>query len=96
MTLLTGLRKTSGGVVRIQGTLIILHMTGDARSAGEVVAVVDVAVGTLAGRYRVPASKREASRRVIELRAEPVVRSVAKRATGRKSGMAWTGILEIR
>lgn len=56
MALLTGLRESGGHMVGIRRSLIILQMTGDARRAGEVVIVVNVAVGAETGRHGVAAS----------------------------------------
>ena len=55
MALLAGLREGGRHVVGIGGSLIILQMAGNAGRAGEVVIVVDVAVGAQPGRHGVAA-----------------------------------------
>ena len=54
-----GLREAALHVIRLLGVLEILQMASDARSLGQVVVVVDVAVGTRARRHGVRAGERE-------------------------------------
>ena len=58
----------------------------DARHAGQVVIVVDVAIGALAGRNGVAASKKESGCRMVKLGIEPVVGAVASIALSRELG----------
>ena len=53
VALLTGLRESGGHMVGIGGSLIILQVAGNAGRAGEVVIVVDVAVGAQPRRHGV-------------------------------------------
>ena len=64
-------------MVWIRGRLIVLQVTSDAGGVDEVVVVIDMAVGTLTRRHGVSARQRKSNRRVIEIRIEPVVGSVA-------------------
>ena len=64
-------------MVRIQRALVVLQMATHAGRTGQVVIVVDVAIGALARRDGVPSSEREAGRAVIELGVEPGVETVA-------------------
>jgi len=61
-------------VVRIRRALIILEMAADACRGGQVVIVVNVAIGALARRNRVKSGQRESSGVVIERRIHPVRR----------------------
>ena len=54
-------------------------------SAGEIEVVVDVAIATLPRRNRVTSGERKSHRRMIEVRAEPIVRSMARVAGGRET-----------
>ena len=76
----------SGVRHRSRGTGEIFLVTGEARRAGQVVIVVDVAIDALAGRIRVPSSQQEPGRAVIKLGIQPVVCSVTALACGRELG----------
>ena len=56
-------------------------MAGDARRAGQVVVVVDVAIGAGARRNRVQASQRETGAVVIERRIQPGTGAVTRIAS---------------
>ena len=62
----------------------IFLVTRDTKGAGEVVIVVDVAVGALSWRHGVPAGQGKPNRGVIELGIQPVVRQVARFTGGGK------------
>ena len=59
-------------MVRIRRALIILEMAADACRGGQVVIVVNVAIGALARRYRVQAGQREARVVMVEGCVHPV------------------------
>jgi hypothetical protein len=89
----TLVRHRAGRVVVIS---LVARNTSRAR---EVEGVVDVAIRAGAGRNRVPPSQRESHRVVIELRIQPVVRSVALFAGSRVSEgdvIRGRGLLEVR
>jgi hypothetical protein len=77
MALLAGLREARRHVIRVGGALEIGQVAADARRirGGQVVVVIDVAMGALQGRVR--AGQREAGGRVIEGRARPGRRVMA-------------------
>ncbi len=87
MTLVAGLREVRGDVVRIGGALIVLEMATHAGFDGDVVVVVDVAVGALARRNGVLPSQRKAGGRVIELAIGPLHGVVALLARGWEASM---------
>ena len=98
MAEITGLGERSTDVIRICSRLIVFQMASNASSTGEVVVVVDVAVGALPRRHSVAAGQGKSDRAVIELGVEPVIRSVATLAGGGKLGddvVRATGCLEI-
>jgi len=86
VALLAGLREVSGDVVRIRGRLIILQVATDAGRAGEVVVVINVAVGAQPGRDCVAAGKRKSHRVVIESGIKPGIGAMAGVAGGGESG----------
>ena len=71
------MRKARGNVTGIGCSLIVLKVTSDAGGAGQVVIVVHVAIGALAGWNRVRPSQRESGAVVIERRIQPGGRVVA-------------------
>jgi hypothetical protein len=75
----TGLRKSSGHVIRVCGALEILQVTGNARRTRQVVIVIDVAVRALARWNRMRPSQCESGGAVIEGRGRPTARAVALR-----------------
>ena len=79
------LGKVGRDVVRIRSSLIVLQVTADTGSAGEVEVVVNVAVAALPRWNSVSTGQRETDRTVIEVRTEPGVRAMAQRAVGRES-----------
>ena len=80
VALIASLRKTSGHVIRIGGSLIVLEVAAHASRAGQVVIVVDVAIGAHARRHRMASSQRKSNRVVVESRVQPGVRPVAEAA----------------
>ena len=77
VALRTSLRKIRAHVIRIGGALEILQVTRNASRVRQVVVVVDMAVGALAWRHRVPSRQREASGAVVKRRIGPGTRAVA-------------------
>ncbi len=71
VTLFAGLREIRSDVIRIGGSLEILQVAAHAGRGGEVVVVVDVAVGAGARRYRVQAGEREPGAVVIKRGIQP-------------------------
>ena len=66
MASITGLCESAGDVVGVRGTLEILEVAGNAGVGGQVVIVVDVAIGTGARRHGMHAGEREVDAGVIE------------------------------
>ena len=85
MALLTGCGET-GVRYRSRGAGEIFLVTREARRAGQVVIVVDVAIDALAGRIRVSSSQKEPGHAVIKLGIQPVVCGVTALARGRELG----------
>jgi hypothetical protein len=79
------LREAALHVIRVISVPEILQMARDARSLGQVVVVVDVAVDTRARRHGVSAGERESGLGVIEIRWRPGRRGVARLACLRES-----------
>src|SRR4029077_13242285 len=71
VTGVAGLREIRRHVVGIGGSLEILQVAGDAGRAGQVVVVVDMAVGAGARRDHVQSGERETGSFVIERGIEP-------------------------
>ena len=65
------LREIRRDVVRIRCPLVVLQVTGHARVRGQVVVVIDMAVGALPRRHRVHTGQGEGGKRVIERRVRP-------------------------
>src|SRR4030081_3320405 len=86
MALLADLREVCGNVIRIGRALKILQVASYARSAGQVVVIVDMAVRALPWRHGMPPRQGKTSCGVIELRAHPVICAVTLFAGDRKSG----------
>ena len=82
MALLAGRGEVCRDVIGVRRALKILQVAANAACAGQVVVVVDVAIGTLPRRHCMPASQRESCRRVIELRVQPIVGGVTVLACG--------------
>jgi len=85
MALLTGCGET-GVRHRSRGAGEIFLVTREARRAGQVVIVVDVAIDALAGRIRVSSSQKEPGHAVIKLGVQPVVCRVTALARGGELG----------
>ena len=90
-----GLREAPGHVVRIRRVLESLDMAAGARRGRQIVIVVDVAIDAGPWRHGVSTGQREARRRVIELRVQPVVGRVARFA-GRLESRAARSVVRIR
>ena len=80
MALIATLREVRRDVVRIRRALVVLEMAGHTGIAGQVVIVIDVAIGALPWRYRVHARQRKISRIVVEGCVRPRGGVVALRA----------------
>jgi hypothetical protein len=83
---ITSLREGGGDVIGIGSRLIILQMAIHASCTGEVVVVVDVAIGALPRRHSVAGGQGKSDGAVIELGVQPVVSSMATLAGGGKVG----------
>jgi hypothetical protein len=90
---ITSLGEGGGDVIRIGGRLIILEMAIYASRAGEVVVVVDMAIGALPRRHGVAGGQRKPDGTVIELGVQPVIGSVATIAGAGKVGRDVVGTL---
>ena len=93
------LRESTGNVVGIGGSLEILEVARHASVGGQVVVVVDVAVGAGARRDSMRARQREVDGVVIEDRPRPTCSGMAGLAGTRESAGNVIGIrcsLEIR
>ena len=82
----SGMRQRRRRVVEIS------LVTADARHGGQVVVVVDVAIGAFARRYGMAAGEKESGGGVVELRIQPVVGGVAGVALSRELGRHVVGI----
>src|ERR1700724_3093317 len=80
-------------VVRVIGVLKILQMAGDAGGLGQVVVIVDMAIGARTGRHGVSASEEESSECVIEPCVQPVLGRVARFACSSKFSGHVVGVL---
>ena len=85
MALLTRCGET-GVRHRSRGAGEIFLVTREARRAGQVVIVVDVAIDALAGRIRVPSSQKEPGHAVVKFGVEPVVRRMTALARSGELG----------
>jgi len=61
-----GLREVRSRVIWIRCSLIVLQVTRGTGRAGQVVVVVNVAIGALTGRHGVHAAQREGCQRMIK------------------------------
>jgi hypothetical protein len=86
VTLRTSLGKIRTHVVRIRGALEVLQVARYAVGIGQVVVVVDVAVGAQPRRHRVHAGQRESCRGVVEGAIRPQNRVVTAFASRREAG----------
>ena len=77
-------REVRRYVVRVRSALEIFEVTVYASRAGQVVVIVDVAIGALARRHRMSTAQRESHRIVIELGIHPVIAGMAGIAVGGK------------
>jgi len=90
---ITSLGEGGRDVIRISGRLIILKMAIHASRTGEVVVVVDMAIGALPRRHSVAGGQGKSDGAVIELGVQPVVGSVTTIAGGGKVGCDVVGTL---
>ena len=74
-------------MVRVVCALIILQVTGHTGSTGQVVVVIDVAVGALTRWHRVRSGQHKPGGGVVELAIGPLHRIVTLLAGSRESGM---------
>ena len=98
MALLTGCGET-GVRHRSCSAGEIFLVTREARRAGQVVIVVDVAIDALAGRIRVPPSQKEPGRAVIKLGIQPVVggvTAIARRGELGRNVVRVGSVLKVR
>ena len=79
---ITGLCESAGHVVGIRGVLEVLEVARDASDAGQVVVVVDVAIGTGARRNGVCPGEREIDGGVVEGCRRPACSRMAGLAGG--------------
>lgn len=86
MTLLASLRKARLRVIRRRGALVVLKVTTHAGSRGQVVVVVDVAIGAEPRRTGVRAGEYKPGRGVIKSRIQP----------GRRVVTLFAGLREVR
>ena len=77
MALLAGLREVRADVIGIGRSLKILQMARHASGSGEVVIVIDVAVGALARRNGMRVGEGKSHGGVIKFRIQPIVGAVA-------------------
>jgi len=84
VALITALREVRGYVIRICRSLVVLQVTRHAGRAGQVVVVVDVAIGALPRRRRMHARERKSSAVVVEGGIQPRTRVVALAAALRE------------
>ena len=91
MAEIASLRESGGNVIRIGGRLIILKMAIHAGRTGEVVVVVDMAIGALPRRHSVAGGQGKSDGAVIELGVQPVVGSVTTVAGCGKVGRDMVG-----
>ena len=78
------LREPATHVIRVGGSLKILYVTGHAGRAGQVVVVIDVAIGTLPRRDRMRARQHKVHRGMIETGGLPRRSGVALQAIRRE------------
>jgi len=76
-------------VAWIRGLVVIGLVAGNARRAGQVVIVVDVAIGASPRRNGMGTGQREAGLRVIELAVRPLNGVMAHLASGREAGVVY-------
>ena len=89
------LREAALHVVRVVGVLEILLMARDARSLGQAVVVVGVAVGTRARRHGVSACERESGLGMVEVRRLPRARRVAHFASLREAALHVIRVISV-
>lgn len=66
MALIATLREIRCNVIRVRRALVILEMTRDASGAGQVVVVIDVAIGALPRWNSMHSCQRKSRRVVVE------------------------------
>jgi len=66
-----GLREVRSRVIWIRCSLIVLQVTPGTGRAGQIVVVVNVAIGALTGRHGVHATQRKGCQRMIKRAIRP-------------------------
>lgn len=84
VTLRTIRWEVAGNVVRVRRALKIFQMAAHTSGGGQVVIVIDVAVGAFPRRHRMSTCQQETGGGVIKLGIQPVVGAVAALARGGK------------
>ena len=84
MALFASLREACRGMIWIGRALEIFEVARHTSCARQVVVIVDVAVGAQPRRCGVPSGQGKPCRGVVELRVQPVIRSVTLLASGGK------------
>ena len=70
--------EVGGNVVGVRGALKIFQMAAHAGGGGQVVVVVDVAVGAFPWRHSMRSSQQKSSRGVIKFSVQPIVSTMAR------------------
>ena len=91
-----GRREARRNVIHRGSRVVVISlMARHAGRAGQVVIVVDVAVGTLSWRHGMGACQHESRAVVIECRVQPSRRAVARFARLGKFAVTWFGFVVV-